>query len=234
MNQLSRVRTKLLGTFVVLVAASWLPGVQASARLCSALCTENSNCYQPCLDIDAETCGQYGICGDWTPPDYCGDGFCATSHENCSNCPQDCGVCTSPIDVTRDNGICELGESKRTSPNDCPDHNPIVCGDGLCDSTENIDNCFNDCYEADNCKTPISGWSESHGEYRNDVTGDELCEDVYDFSYHCSSNRCRYTGVGAGGSAGQRCDNMLQCDPGQECVGLNMVSSPFGYCTPLP
>jgi hypothetical protein len=225
MSKWQLARLNLLGVVVALAAVFSTQGVGASTRLCSAMCTEESSCYEGCYDIDATTCGEYGVCGNWDPIDYCGDGLCATSHENCDNCPSDCGECQSPTDVICGNNICEPGESSRSCLADCPKSNPVQCGDGLCEDGESWNSCEADCGYTDNCKTP---------HFINDdwLIGDELCRALFEGAideYHCASNRCTYAGVGGGGGV---CWNEFQCNAGMKCIGWS--GSTLGYCINLP
>lgn len=74
---------------------------------------------------------------------FCGDGLCLkTDGESCTTCPQDCGKCT-PKYVCGD-GVCTKNyESCSTCQVDCG--KCIVCGDGVCDFSENCDSCPLDC-----------------------------------------------------------------------------------------
>lgn len=82
----------------------------------------------------------------------CGDGSC-DSGENHSTCPTDCGAVCGDSHCEPD-----LGENETTCFDDCG--NPTetfisVCGDGICDSDENQDNCMKDCMTPDE-KTTMS------------------------------------------------------------------------------
>lgn len=43
------------------------------------------------------------------------------------------------------NGLCETGENLETCPNDCPETSEPMCGNGVCESDENSYNCPDDC-----------------------------------------------------------------------------------------
>jgi hypothetical protein len=50
---------------------------------------------------------------------YCGDGVC-NQGETCANCPQDCGVCPTPLPIGYcGDGICKSGETCSSCPQDC-------------------------------------------------------------------------------------------------------------------
>ena len=127
--------------------------------------------------------------------DYCGDGTCDTSTENCSSCESDCGRCcpngSCEPEFGEDcnncsdcqttcciNGVCEDGENRDNCPLDCG-----YCGDGRCDGGENRDSCPQDCgYCGD-------GWCDGNHEACNSCPED-------------CGHRC--------------CNNNLRCFPSQE------------------
>lgn len=73
--------------------------------------------------------------------DPCGDQTCdASKGENCSTCPQDCGVC--PL---CGNQVCEPpSETCGTCVQDCGPC-PPVCPDGACNGQETCETCPDDC-----------------------------------------------------------------------------------------
>ncbi|MES9992280.1 MAG: Ig-like domain-containing protein [Candidatus Thiodiazotropha sp.] len=73
----------------------------------------------------------------------CDDGVCELG-ETCETCPQDCGQCEQ--DPVCDDGVCDLDETCETCPQDCGqcEQHP-VCDDGVCESGESCDSCPQDC-----------------------------------------------------------------------------------------
>jgi hypothetical protein len=73
----------------------------------------------------------------------CGDGICTEDHEDCANCPEDCG---GPCAASCGDGMCDASEDETcdTCAADCgacP-----TCGDGVCEEpAEDCDVCFDDC-----------------------------------------------------------------------------------------
>eukprot|EP01098_Paradermamoeba_levis_P004021 TRINITY_DN1759_c0_g1_i1.p1 TRINITY_DN1759_c0_g1~~TRINITY_DN1759_c0_g1_i1.p1 ORF type:complete len:444 (+),score=119.18 TRINITY_DN1759_c0_g1_i1:68-1333(+) len=74
---------------------------------------------------------------------FCGDGLCLkTDNETCTSCPQDCGKC--PVTSVCGDGVCQQGkEACGNCPVDCG--LCVICGDGVCDLSENCDSCPLDC-----------------------------------------------------------------------------------------
>ncbi|MCJ7816955.1 MAG: Ig-like domain-containing protein, partial [Candidatus Aenigmarchaeota archaeon] len=69
---------------------------------------------------------------------YCNDTIC-NGGENCSSCPQDCGVC-----IACGIGGCQAGETCSSCPADCGQC-PPQCGNVVCDSGETCSSCSSDC-----------------------------------------------------------------------------------------
>ncbi len=93
------------------------------------------NCCQDCLCPSGEICTALGC----TSQSYCGDSVCdANNGETLDTCPLDCIF--SPISCG--NGICDKAtENVATCPQDCKS----VCGNKICEATENQDSCCKDC-----------------------------------------------------------------------------------------
>jgi len=85
-------------------------------------------------DCCSETCSG-GIC---VAGGCNNDGTCNRfAGENCSTCPNDCGVCCP-------DGLCNYGETCSTCPADCGACGGY-CGDGFCNGTETCSSCPGDC-----------------------------------------------------------------------------------------
>ncbi|MBR9679338.1 MAG: hypothetical protein GON13_03660 [Nanoarchaeota archaeon] len=92
------------------------------------------------------TCSTEGYCYDNS--NYCGDGTCQ-DEEDCEQCPSDCGTC-SVASVCGD-GVCDADEDATNNfcEADCT-YTTIgtdVCGNEICEGSENCDNCYVDCCE---------------------------------------------------------------------------------------
>jgi coxsackievirus/adenovirus receptor len=114
------------------------------------VCGSDGKTYSnPCHAKNAGVYIRYeGECSTEVKPEaYCGDGIC-DGPENSDNCPKDCYTttdCNRTCDYTKcpqgcawDMNSCVTGcwESSTSG----------YCGDGICDVTENSDNCPRDCY----------------------------------------------------------------------------------------
>jgi len=72
---------------------------------------------------------------------WCGDGDCTGSIEDCGSCSADCGEC-GPV---CGDGECTGGEDCESCSEDCGECVPI-CGDGICTwPEEDVESCPQDC-----------------------------------------------------------------------------------------
>jgi uncharacterized membrane protein len=72
----------------------------------------------------------------------CGDGVCDSDYgEGCSNCATDCGACPSGETATGGGGGGGGGAAGPTAPT-------TVCGNNVCETGENYENCPQDCVTA--------------------------------------------------------------------------------------
>src|SRR5690606_24246834 len=72
----------------------------------------------------------------------CGDGICQNPPEHEGNCPEDCGGITESDSsgMMCGDGVCEGTEDNASCPEDCP----VVCGDNKCEGNEAVE-CPEDC-----------------------------------------------------------------------------------------
>ncbi|MBW2702465.1 MAG: peptidase S8 [Deltaproteobacteria bacterium] len=95
------------------------------------VCVADGECNAECAEgVDPD-------CVVEPPPIVCGDGTCDAS-EDCSSCPDDCGVCPFCGD-----GTCDAGEDCSSCSDDCGVCS--FCGDGTCDANEDCSSCSDDC-----------------------------------------------------------------------------------------
>lgn len=208
------VRRCALATIAMLYL--WSAPTAAVLESCAQICDSDSDPAQECLYIPEDpemeasesTCGDFGVCYQ---PGYCGDGFCGEiDGETPDNCEQDCflGPGPSPSQTsTCGNSECERpAESNVSCPADCPVKTPVQCNDGICESTENVNNCPSDCEYTTFC------WDNTE------------CPDYG----VCRARRCVYDpfpNVCLSSTAASNCASNEKC--------VQIGSSGYGICTPV-
>lgn len=177
----------------------------ASSSACDTECYENLMEYE---NGNAITCLEFGVYDE--SGFCCGDDFCNNDLEDGDSCASDCSLgLTSSAPPSCGNNVCDVGESHRNCPGDCPRYNN--CGDGICDGPgvggESYNNCALDCTYSDFC---IPGNEETWS-----------CDSGFD----CRSNRCTWDPLA------QECTDSWDCGPGFRCVGKGTTT--YGYCVQL-
>jgi hypothetical protein len=128
------------------------------------------DCASHCGDGVCDPAETTASCGaDCTPPN-CGNGACKSSHpdhEDCTNCPIDCGECTACVV----NGTCNTNETRASCPADCTYPSTVQC-----DSGESQTNCPHDCGVSTSCDhDDVCDSGENHVNCERDCTVDGSC-----------------------------------------------------------
>jgi hypothetical protein len=213
------------------------------------------NCVDPqCGNAGTQNCnnGAWNTCKATTPCEFCGNGICNNTNENCSSCLQDCACgqgqyCDQGLKTCRSNcgnGIVDQGENCSNCPSDVQCSNgtyckqstsscEATCGNGQVDQGENCSNCPSDvqCSGNTECqngtcvqKNPCANCSSNQVCYQN-ACCTPSCQ-----TNTCSSNQCGGT---CSCSSGYTCQSgtCVQNNPCANCSS-NQVCYQNACCTP--
>lgn len=172
--------------------------------------------------------------GDGGIPAGCGDNKCRDG-ENCTSCPQDCGLCKTCLD-----GVCNGTETCASCPDDCGLCQ--TCGDGACKDNETCLSCPEDCDACEKCGDGVCKAPETCLNCAPDCDacescGDDKCNpDLNETCFTCPGDCGSCEGCGDGKCLGsETCASCSKdCGVCSVCGNDDCEATEFETCTNCP